>query len=189
MIDASSGFAPISSPSVRVLILGTLPGRVSLQRGEYYAQPRNVFWRIMGDLLEAGPELSYANRTRQLVRMNVALWDVCASAHRLGSLDSSIQIASVVPNDFAAFFEAHSHIRLVCLNGAKAAALYEHLVLPRLSEPVQRIRRERLPSTSPAHASMPYREKLLRWSIVAAECGARSPVGTRKRVSRVIEIA
>jgi hypothetical protein len=35
----SFGFPPISSPSARVLVLGSPPGRLSLERGEYYANP------------------------------------------------------------------------------------------------------------------------------------------------------
>ena len=43
----SFGFPPISSPSAHVLILGSLPGRLSLERGEYYANPQNAFWKIL----------------------------------------------------------------------------------------------------------------------------------------------
>ena len=52
----SSGFEALAAPNARVLILGTLPGAVSLACG----QPRNVFWRIMGELVGASLELSYA---------------------------------------------------------------------------------------------------------------------------------
>ena len=169
---ASRGFPPVSSASARVLILGTLPGQVSLERREYYAQERNAFWRIMGDLFGAGRDVAYAHRLERLVRCNVALWDVCHRAQRTGSLDTSIRPASVVANDFARFFATHPAIRLVCLNGTKAAALYARHVVPRLPDRVRRIRCELLPSTSPAHASMPYATKLERWSIVRAECGA-----------------
>ena len=171
MVAASRGFPPVSSASARVLILGTLPGAVSLQLREYYAQERNAFWRIMGDLFGAGRDLSYERRLDRLVGCNVALWDVCRRAQRIGSLDTSIRASSVVVNDFARFFAAHPGIGLVCLNGTKAAMLYARHVVPRLTEPAQRIRRELLPSTSPAHAAMRYEEKLERWSIVRSECG------------------
>jgi TDG/mug DNA glycosylase family protein len=40
-------------------------------------------------------------------RNRIALWDVCASAHRPGSLDSAISLASVTPNDFLLFLSEH----------------------------------------------------------------------------------
>ncbi|MDP1927725.1 MAG: DNA-deoxyinosine glycosylase, partial [Thiobacillus sp.] len=43
-------FPPIADLHARVLILGSLPGQVSLQRQQYYAQPQNAFWKIMGRL-------------------------------------------------------------------------------------------------------------------------------------------
>lgn len=168
----TNGFPPVASEAARVLILGTLPSQRSLQQLEYYAQPRNVFWRIMGDLLGAGPQLTYVDRTKLLVARNVALWDVCSAAGRLGSLDSSIQAASVVANDFTGFFAVHRNVRLICLNGATAAVFYERHVLAGLSQPMQKIRRECLPSTSSAYASMPYNEKKRRWSVICEECGA-----------------
>ena len=160
------GFPPIADATARVLILGSLPGQVSLRRQQYYAQPQNAFWTIMGRLFDAGPELPYAERARRLLAHGVALWDVCAAAQRPGSLDAAIVHASVVPNDFAAFLESHPRIRLVCFNGAKAAELYRRLVLPALPASPHPIRYETLPSTSPAHASMRFEEKLARWSIV-----------------------
>lgn len=159
-------FPPIADPHARVLILGSLPGQVSLQRQQYYAQPQNAFWKIMGRLFDAGPELPYAERTQCLVRNGIALWDVCASALRPGSLDASIVHSSVVPNDLASFIESHPGIRLICFNGGKAADLYRRLVLPGLPDNIRSIRNETLPSTSPAHAAMPFEEKLTRWAAV-----------------------
>jgi hypoxanthine-DNA glycosylase len=165
-VALSQSFAPLSAPSAAVLVLGSLPGKRSLQEQQYYAQPRNAFWRIMGELFGAGPELPYAERTQRLVDSSIALWDVVASAERPGSLDASIIGSSVVVNDFATFFDKHPGIGLVCFNGAKAAELFERRVLPTLDESLKLARHERLPSTSPAHAAMRYEQKLTRWSIV-----------------------
>jgi TDG/mug DNA glycosylase family protein len=160
------GFPPIAGPRARVLILGSLPGQVSLQRQQYYALPHNAFWKIMGRLYGAGPELPYAERAQRLVRNGVALWDVCAAAQRPGSLDAAIVHSSVVPNDLAAFIESHPDIGLICFNGAKAAELYRRLVLPGLPDAGRAIRTATLPSTSPAHAAMAFEEKLTRWAAV-----------------------
>jgi hypoxanthine-DNA glycosylase len=51
----AKGFPPIADVRARVLILGSLPGQVSLQRQQYYAQPQNAFWKIMGHLVEQAP--------------------------------------------------------------------------------------------------------------------------------------
>ncbi|MBN8759619.1 MAG: DNA-deoxyinosine glycosylase [Thiobacillus sp. 65-69] len=161
-----SGFPPIAAPHARLLILGSLPGRMSLERGEYYAQPRNAFWTIMGALFGAGPELPYATRTARLADAGVALWDVCAAAQRAGSLDAAIDRASVVPNDFPAFFAAHPHIRLLAFNGGKAAELFRRCVTPMLADASNPVRQVTLPSTSPAHAAMPPAEKMTRWAHV-----------------------
>jgi TDG/mug DNA glycosylase family protein len=163
-VTVDSGFAPIARRDAQVLILGSLPGRESLARQQYYAHPRNAFWPIMGALFGAGLQLSYAVRARQLREHRVAVWDVCAAARRPGSLDAAIHHRSVVPNDFAAFLRAHRHIGLICFNGAKAAELYRRLVLPSLPEKLQLIPRVTLPSTSPAHAARSHADKLRRWA-------------------------
>lgn len=162
----SHGFEAVARPDARVLILGSLPGQVSLRERQYYAQPRNDFWKLMGALAGAAPELAYPQRLDALKARRIALWDVCASAQRPGSLDASIRDASVVTNDFGTFLHAHPGIQLICFNGRKAADLYRRFVLSGLPVPMQAIRRETLPSTSPAHAAMRFSDKLARWSIV-----------------------
>ena len=120
----SLGFKPVASADSRVLILGTLPGPVSLEKRQYYAQSRNAFWPIMGELFGAGPELAYRERLQKLKSRSVALWDVCRSAYREGALDASIDPGSIVPNDLAGFLRTHTTIRLICFNGQTAARLY-----------------------------------------------------------------
>lgn len=162
----SFGFPPISSPSTRILILGSLPGRLSLERGEYYAHPQNSFWKIVS---ARAPNLSadYAGRVRMLTEQGIALWDVLAAATRSGSLDADIS-DDAIPNNFRAFFHAHPTIRLIGFNGGTAAKLYERYVTPTLTEPQRSIDRVTLPSTSPAHAGLSFAEKVSRWSEVWA---------------------
>jgi hypoxanthine-DNA glycosylase len=167
MTRRSRGFPPIAAPDARVLVLGSLPGQASLAAQQYYAQPRNAFWRIMGELCGAGLDVPYLERADRLVQRGIALWDVCRAAARPGSLDSSIDLATVVPNDFRRFFAAHPRIVAVYANGATAYRLYERLVRPRLSAPVQALPLVALPSTSPAHATLDFDAKLARWRAIA----------------------
>ena len=167
----SQGFPPIARADARVLILGSLPGRESLRRRQYYAQPRNAFWKIMGALIDAGPELSYAERRARLRAAQIAVWDVCAAARRAGSLDSAIVATSVVANDFGRFLARHPGIGLICFNGAKAAALYRRHVLPALPQPLRELRCIVLPSTSPAYAALPLGRKLAAWAVLLAAGG------------------
>jgi hypoxanthine-DNA glycosylase len=165
----SRGFPPIAASSARLLILGSLPGRVSLERREYYAHPRNAFWRIMGELLGAGPDIEYGERSLRLADAGIALWDVCHEANRPGSLDTAICRQTVVPNDFHTFLRAHGQIGLICFNGAKAEELYRRTVLAGLPENLRVLRRQTLPSTSPANASKTHPQKLRAWSVVRDE--------------------
>jgi len=173
----SNGFPPVARRDARLLILGSLPGVRSIQEQQYYAQPQNAFWRIMGELFGAQRELSYVERLAKLRASGIALWDVAAAAERPGSLDSAIVHASVRANDFAGFFETHRQIGLICFNGAKAAELYRRLVLPTLDEPAASIPTQRMPSTSPAHAAMPYAKKLEAWTLVSDYLEAGSRLG------------
>ena len=162
----STGFPPITAADARVLILGSLPGQASLARRQYYAQPHNAFWRIMGVLVGAGPDLPYDERARRLMRHRIALWDVCAAARRPGSLDAAIDLGSVVPNDFRDFLERHPAIEQIFTNGSTASRLYTKLVLPRLPEALGAVPLHPLPSTSPAHATLRFEQKLERWRSV-----------------------
>ena len=166
----SFGFPPVSRADARVLILGSLPGQASLAARQYYAQPRNAFWPLMGRLFGAGVELPYEDRLRRLTESGVALWDVCASARRPGSLDTKIEALSVAPNDFAGFFQAHRGIGLICFNGAAAERLFERHVSPTLQAPPSTLR---LPSTSPAHASLGFEQKFDAWSKALAKVAKR----------------
>lgn len=162
--ELTVGFSPIAGGRPRVLVLGSLPGRKSLEMRQYYAQPQNGFWRIMGAIFGAGPSLPYPERLEQLVANRVAVWDVVAAGERNGSLDSAIVASSIVVNDFGAFFARHGDIGLVCFNGTKAAELYRRRVLPSLAPKFAALPSRVLPSTSPANASVPFAVKLTSWS-------------------------
>lgn len=144
-----------------------MPSIASLSAGEYYAHPRNAFWTIMGDLFGAGRDLPYEARARELTKHKIALWDVMQTCIRPGSGDAEIVEDSIVPNDFAAFFALHPHIRRVLFNGTKAEQTYRRYVLPHIDRDLGY---QRLPSTSPAHASRTYKQKLAAWRNALKVC-------------------
>lgn len=161
------GFPPVAAPGARLLILGSMPGQASLVADQYYAHPRNAFWRIMGDLLGAGPELPYARRLEKLQLAGIALWDVIAACERRGSLDAAIVGGSVRANDFSAFFAVHRGIERIFFNGAAAEASFRRHAVPALAGRLPPM--IRLPSTSPAHAARVYADKLAAWSVIVAK--------------------
>ena len=165
------GFPPVSRRDATTLILGSLPGRRSLELRQYYAHPHNAFWKLIAAIFDDnGP--GYSRRVALLKRNHIALWDVIAAAQRPGSLDSDIVQATTRVNDFVAFFSAHPHIRRVFFNGRKAELTYQRLVLPNLGASLAHIRYASLPSTSPAHAGMSFAEKLGKWRKIKRTHGA-----------------
>ncbi len=157
-------FPPIADPEAEVLILGSMPGKVSLARQQYYAHPQNLFWRLMGELFNAGPELAYEERLRKLRQHKVALWDVLKECYRESAMDADIVEESIVVNDFAEFFKSHARIARICFNGSKAEQAFRKYALPGLT--LGGVELVRLPSTSPANASVPLAQKLAAWRAV-----------------------
>ena len=158
-------FAPVENPNANVLILGSMPGEASLRAGEYYAHPRNHFWRMMGALIELDPESPYEQRIGALKCSRIALWDVLQSCTRVGSLDSSIDKASQIGNDFESFFARHAKITHVYFNGSAAEQIFRRKALPVLKN-LPHLVYLRLPSTSPANASFSFERKLDAWKVI-----------------------
>ena len=164
---AVSGFPPLVAAGARALVLGSIPSVASLEKQQYYGKPQNAFWRIMGALFDAGPELPYAERVARLTASRVAVWDVISACVRPGSLDSSIDMASVVVNDFTALLRDYPSIATVCFNGRKAEQVFRRRVLPDLDNAGHELRFISLPSTSPAMATLNFENKLAQWRVLA----------------------
>lgn len=159
-------FDPVVDANTRLLILGSLPGEASLAVGQYYAHPRNAFWRLMGDLLEQ-PDLherAYADRLAALRARGVGLWDTVAEAERIGSLDAAIRLA--VHADLPKLAAALPDLQAIAFNGGKAAQ-WGRRILAGSAITAALID---LPSSSPAHAR-PFEEKRQQWSVLAAHLG------------------
>jgi len=162
-------FPPITGPGATRLILGSMPGKASLEARQYYAHPRNYFWRMMSSILNVPAEASYETRCEALIGQGLALWDVLKTCERSSSLDADIVDSSIIPNDFETFLSQHVGIRTIFFNGAKAEKTYLQHVHPGLPERFAGIRLVRLPSTSPANASIPFEVKLQHWQEVGLD--------------------
>jgi len=149
-------FAPEVDAKTEILVLGSMPGRESLRRQEYYGFPRNLFWSITGELFGFDPALPYRERIAALLNGGVGLWDVLAGCERpASSLDAAI--SAPVPNDIPGLLDRFPRIRRICCNGS-AAANYLAKFFPGIGIEVRR-----LPSTSPAAAMFTREEKLRVW--------------------------
>jgi hypoxanthine-DNA glycosylase len=150
------GFPPVVAADTHTLILGSFPGEASLAATQYYAHPRNQFWRLLGTVLDESSlhELPYDERLTRVLAHRIGIWDVLDACHREGSLDSAIRNAQ--PNDFDSLRAHAPLLRKVCFNGKTAgrfapvigAAGYATLVLP---------------SSSPANAMLSFDQKLRLW--------------------------
>jgi len=159
------GLAPVISKTSSVLILGSLPGDMSLRMQQYYANPRNQFWEILGAVFGCTLQSSYEEKINFALARGIALWDVLKAADRKGSLDSSITKA--IANEFGELLTAYPNIRLVALNGGKAAAHFRSI---RKRDPSTFAGRHciELPSTSgvPGKNVLSLQEKINRWAAI-----------------------
>lgn len=137
------------------LILGSFPSEASLAAGQYYAHPRNQFWRLVGDLFgEALHEQPYDVRLRRLLAHRVGLWDVLDACDRAGSLDSAI--TNPRANAFARLRRLAPELTDVAFNGGTAGRFAPVFADAGYSTTV-------LPSSSPAHAGRTCAQKLALW--------------------------
>lgn len=155
-------FPPVIDSASRILILGTLPGDESLRRQQYYAHPRNQFWRILAEIYHVPLPATYPEREALVLQKRLALWDVVQHGEREGSLDNNIRHAT--PNDFQWLFTTYPNLRAIVFNGRKAHDLFERKVVTQQElDGSDRIPRLLMPSTSPA-ATLPLAEKIRQWS-------------------------
>ncbi|MEM7072211.1 MAG: DNA-deoxyinosine glycosylase [Pseudomonadota bacterium] len=152
---------PVVDPRTKWLILGSMPGGRSLAMQQYYAHPRNQFWPIMGKLCGFDPECDYQERIKLLRSHGIGLWDSIYQCVRKGSLDSAIRPESITPNDFVKLAANLPKLQLVSFNGAASHKTFTRFVgkIPVTPEPAYL----RLPSTSPANASLSFTQKLEAW--------------------------
>jgi hypoxanthine-DNA glycosylase len=154
----------VAASDARLLVLGSMPGAESLRRQQYYANPRNQFWRLVFASFGQTDPGTYPERVAFLLENRIALWDVLETCVREGSLDANIARGSEHPNDIPGFLRKHSGVRRIALNGGKAAQLFQSLVAPHLGPVANALEVLAMPSTSPAH-TCPFATKMARWKV------------------------
>lgn len=149
-------FPPVVAPGVRLLVLGSLPGEMSLAASRYYANPRNHFWLLIGGVIERDlVPLGYEERLAELLAAGVGLWDSVGTGRRRGSLDGNIRLEQA--NDLAALAAELPELRAIAFNGGKSASIGR-----RQLEPTPRLELIDLPSSSPAY-TLPLDRKREAW--------------------------
>ena len=151
----------VLAPGLKAIFCGINPGRVSATAGAHFANPRNDFWRLLRD---AGltPRLLAPDEQLELTRYGYGLTnaayrttpgsgdlrrgDFAGSAERLETLARDLEPAVIAFVGKEAYRGAFNERTDFGLQRRKLAATRLYV----------------LPSTSPANAAVPYRERL-RW--------------------------
>ncbi len=157
-------FDPVVDSRSRILILGSMPGKESLRRHQYYGHAQNTFWRLVSTLLDEPFLDDYNKRLDMLYRHGIALWDVIKSCERKSSLDTDIKNA--VAHDFEGFFWVYPGIKHVFFNGQKAYNTFAREVGFQFAG----MTFSRLGSTSPAHA-ISFEKRMEDWKCILTYIG------------------
>jgi len=144
-------FKPIIFKDSEILILGSFPSIKSFENNFYYANPRNMFWKIL-EQVTSYPVNNKDQKLWLLKEKKIALWDIIARCNRDSSLDSSLEDEEV--NDIALFLEKNTNIKKILFSGRKAETLFE-MHFAHLG-----IERNYLPSPSSAYAKLSFEKKV-----------------------------
>ena len=149
-------FDPILPANPKIFILGTMPGKQSLRKQQYYANNRNSFWKIIYELTEEVFSENYAERIDALKRNHIAIWDICQFGERKTRVSSAIK--NEEPNPINEIVEMFPSVKQILFNGKKAEKLYR-----KYFNEIAHIQYKTVLSTSPANARFSFREKLNNW--------------------------
>ena len=149
---------PVFNEDSRVLILGSFPSVKSRETAFFYGHPQNRFWKVMAGLFNEEIPETVQQKKDLLLRNHTAVWDVIASCEITGSADQSF--SNVTPNDLDLFLSKADIQKIFC-NGSKSYELYMKHIYP-----VNGLKPEKLPSTSPANAAFSLERLLEKWKVI-----------------------
>ncbi|MDE5546529.1 MAG: DNA-deoxyinosine glycosylase [Anaeroplasmataceae bacterium] len=148
-------FSPVYDKKSQILILGSLPSIVSVERGFYYMHPQNRFWKVLSRIYKEDVyNKDVEAKTRFILKHHLALYDVVASCDIKNSSDASIE--NVVCTDIKDIL-LQAPIQKILLNGNKAYSLFCK-AYPNLKDMAIY-----LPSTSSANARISLEELTSVW--------------------------
>ena len=150
-------FEAIYDKNSKILILGSFPSVKSREQKFFYGHPQNRFWKVIAAIFKEEVPKTILDKKKMLIRNKIALWDVIASCEIIGSSDSSI--TNAVSNDLTPIFKTAKIEKIFC-NGTKSFELYQKYIYP-----INNIKAEKLPSTSPANAAFNLEKLIKEWSL------------------------
>ena len=149
---------PLFDQNSKKLILGSFPSIKSREAMFFYGHPQNRFWRLIAMIYGEDAPLSTEEKSKLILKHNLALWDSIKTCTITGSADSSVK--DVVPNDLSVILNGSRVTEIYC-NGALSYNLYM-----KYSFPTTGIAAQKLPSTSPANAAYSIERLYESWKII-----------------------
>ena len=111
----------VLQPNLSLVICGTAAGKHSAKIGSYYADPNNLFWKILRETELTNDKKPVAsNNCEDLLSYGIGLTDI---AKKVSGVDTGISEKDYYIEDFIAKMNLFKP-KLVCFNGKKAAAIF-----------------------------------------------------------------
>ncbi len=111
---------PIYNEYSKILILGSMPSKVSRENKFFYAHKTNRFWTVMSKLFNVSLNTN-EEKTTFLLNHHIAMWDTIASCDISASSDASIKNVKV--NDINKIIK-NSNIKAIFCTGKKSYQIY-----------------------------------------------------------------
>lgn len=151
-------FPLIIDSNSKILILGSIPSVISIQKNFYYMNKTNRFYQVLEAIFHDNfTDENIENKIKLLKKHHIVLYDVILECDINNSSDSSISNVKVI--DLNSLMLKYQ-IEKIFLNGQKAYQLFaRHFksLLPMATC---------LPSTSAANAKMSLNDLIYKWQII-----------------------
>ena len=163
--DSKTGLPPMVGEDPKILILGSMPSDISIQKQAYYSnESKNKFREIVYSIYQQDADLSCEVL---LMKHHIALWDCIKRGKRKGSIDKGFDTNSLIPNDIEEFLKRYPTIRVIILNGKSKSRKSTFSIFNKFFPDLgNRYKVIALDSTSNANATVSTEVKVKRWAII-----------------------